>query len=87
MNRLLVTAAMGLALVAFPATASAHNAGHVWLPDGTCLNIGSFKDAPTLGNGEQLDLVPETPTVPFDEIGVSFVGHGGGTPIEPGGCR
>ena len=74
-----------VALIAVPMAANAHNAGHLFLPDGTCQLIGSFRDAPLVGKDRtQLDLVPETPNPPFDEIGVSFVGFHGGTPIFPG---
>jgi hypothetical protein len=76
-------------LVMLATPASAHNAGHFWLPDGSCHNVGSFKDAPMIGpedNKTQLDLVPETPNPPFDEYGTSFVGYNGQTPIFPGGC-
>jgi hypothetical protein len=86
MKRLLLGLCAAFALVAMPATVSAHNAGHLYLPGGACLDIGSFKEAPILGTGVQLDLVPQTPDPPFDEIGVSFVGYYGRTPIHPGGC-
>ena len=67
--------------------AGAHNAGHFLLPDGSCHEVGSFRDAPLVGpDRQQLDLVPETPTTPFDEYGVSFVGFNGKTLIFPGGC-
>jgi len=75
-----------LALV-LAGTAGAHNAGHFFLPDGSCHVIGSFRDAPVVGpDGHQLDLIPETPTIPFDEYGTSFAAFQGGTPILPGGC-
>ena len=74
------------AVLALPMVATAHNAGHIILPDGSCQLLGSFHDAPLGGQDRtQLDLVPETPNPPFDEIGVSCVGHNGGTPIFPGG--
>jgi len=67
--------------------AQAHNAGHFFLPDGTCHTIGSFKGAPLVGaDRTPLDLIPETPTVPFDEYGASFAAFQGATPILPGGC-
>jgi hypothetical protein len=67
--------------------AQAHNAGHFYLPDGSCHAIGSFKAAPLVGaDRTQLDLIPETPTVPFDEYGASFAAFQGNTPILPGGC-
>jgi hypothetical protein len=42
-------------LVAGPA--GAHNAGHHILPDGTCRNVGSFREAPLVGP----DRVPLEP--------------------------
>jgi hypothetical protein len=73
------------AAIAVPA--QAHNAGHFFLPDGTCHEIGSFNPAPVVGQDKtQLDLIPETPTVPFDEYGASFAAFQGDTPILPGGC-
>ena len=84
MKRVIVVFAGLLAVMALPMIATAHNAGHIFLPDGTCLVIGSGHDAPLVGKDRtQLDLAPETPNPPFDEIGVSFVGHNGGTPIFP----
>jgi hypothetical protein len=84
MKRVIVVCAGLLAVLALPMVATAHNAGHIFLPDGTCLVIGSLRDAPLVGQERtQLDLAPETPNPPFDEIGVSFVGHDGQTPIFP----
>lgn len=75
------------AALALPIAAVAHNAGHFSLPDGSCLEIGSFRDAPLVGaDRTPLDLVPETPNPPRDEYGVSFVGFWGNTPISPGAC-
>jgi len=67
------------ALAAMPATA--HNAGHVFLPSGACVEIGSSKESPG-----DLDLIPETPDPPFDEYGASFAAFQGRTPIIPGPC-
>ena len=84
MKRVIVVFAGVVAVMGLPMVATAHNAGHIFLPDGTCLVIGSLHDAPLVGPGRtQLDLVPETPNPPFDEIGVSFVGHNARTPIFP----
>ena len=75
------------AALALPIAAVAHNAGHFTLPDGSCHEIGSFRDAPLVGPDRvQLDLVPQTPNPPRDEYGVSFVGFWGNTPIRPGPC-
>jgi len=80
----LVVAAV-LALASIPA-ASAHNAGHVVLPDGTCVEIGSFKSVVT-GPDKTTppDLIPPTPQPPR-EIGTSFAAFQGNTPILPGPC-
>lgn len=87
MKRSLAGLAALTAVVAIPASVAAHNAGHIILPDGTCLEIGSFRNAPIVGQDRtRLDLVPQTPNPPFDEIGVSFVGFQGRTPIFPGPC-
>lgn len=84
MHRVIVALAGLLAVMALPVVAAAHNAGHIFLPDGTCLVIGSLRDAPLVGRERTpLDLAPETPNPPFDEIGVSFVGHNAQTPIFP----
>ena len=75
-----------LALIVVPAGAAAHNVGHITLPGGQCLAIGSGREAPLVGQDRtQLDLVPQTP-LPRDEYGVSFVGFGRNTPILPGPC-
>ena len=68
MKRALIAFIGVLAVVGIPAVVRAHNAGHIFLPDGTCLEIGSFREAPIVGQDRtQLDLVPETPNPPFDE--------------------
>jgi len=82
-KRLLAAAAALLAVLAFPGGAFAHNAGHIFLPDGSCREVGSFREAPLVGQDRtQLDFVPGG----GDQYGVSFVGTSGGTPILPGGC-
>jgi hypothetical protein len=74
-------------VVGLPVVATAHNVGHLFLPDGTCQQIGSGKEAPFVGKDRtQLDLVPQTPNPPRDEFGVSFVGSRGQTAILPGLC-
>lgn len=84
-HRYFVFAALA-GLMCTPVTAIAHNLGHLFLPDGTCLEIGSSREAPLVGpDGEQLDLIPETP-LPRDEYGVSFVGAARDNLIFPGGC-
>ena len=64
-------AVTALAAVSLPTgLAGAHNAAHFFLPNGTCHNVGSNKDAPIVGDGNpnqspgsnnlpgQLDLIP-----------------------------
>lgn len=86
MKRLIVVFTGLVAMMALPMVVTAHNAGHIFLPDGTCLLLGSFREAPLVGQDRtQLDLAPDTPNPPFDEFGVSFVGNDGRTPIFPGG--
>ena len=70
-------------------TASAHNAAHVILPDGTCLNVGSGKEAPLvpeqnpnrLDSTGQLDLVPGS----GDQYGARFAANQSPT-LLPGDC-
>jgi hypothetical protein len=84
MKKVLVVFVGLVAVILVPVAATAHNAGHLFLPDGTCVEVGSFREAPLVGpDGTQLDLVPETPR---DQLGVSFVGITRDTPIFPGGC-
>jgi hypothetical protein len=69
-----------------PMTAVAHNLAHLFLPDGTCVELGSGREAPFVGpDKEQLDLIPGTP-LPRDEYGVSFVGVAEDNLIFPGAC-
>ena len=84
MKRLLAISAGVLTLALMPLGVSAHNAGHLFLPDGTCVELGSNREAPLVGNDKDpLDLIPATPR---DEYGVSFVGVSKDTPIFPGAC-
>jgi hypothetical protein len=71
-KRTIAAATIGvLASIAVPAgLATAHNAAHLIRPDGTCLDVGSNRDAPIVGAGNpnqspgsnnqpgQLDLIP-----------------------------
>jgi hypothetical protein len=73
-----------IAALAGALPAGAHNAGHVFLPDGTCHEVGSFLPAPLVGSEKvALDLIPATPQ---DEYGASFAAFQGDTPLLPGGC-
>ena len=76
-----LVAAFSAAVLVTPLPAGAHNAGHLFLPDGTCLVVGSLKEAPG-----DLDLIPATPDPPFDEYGTSFAAFQGRTPLLPGPC-
>jgi hypothetical protein len=71
MKRSILATTIGLASLALPVShASAHNAAHFFLPDGTCHEVGSNKDAPIVGDANpnqspgsnnlpgQLDLIP-----------------------------
>lgn len=77
---ILAVGVTGAALLA-PLPAGAHNAGHFTLPESTCHQVGSFKHHP-----RGLDLIPETPSPPFDEYGTSFAAFQGATPLLPGPC-
>jgi hypothetical protein len=80
-------AVLAVALVAALSSAlpaGAHNAGHFFLPDGSCHEVGSFLPAPLVGSEKvALDLIPATPQ---DEYGASFAAFQGDTPLLPGGC-
>jgi hypothetical protein len=92
-RRITVIGVIAAAPLAATATAFAHNAGHVFLPSGQCLELGSFRDVPLVGSDRhELDLVPQTPaSLGYDEYGVSYVGFMDLTgqrsaPIYPGPC-
>ena len=94
MNKRLVFSAVvaaGLSAAAMvPATARAHNAGHIILPSGECLNVGSNNSvvlpesaaAYTNANGER-DLIPGTSG---DEIGARFAAEQGNSAVRPRPC-
>jgi hypothetical protein len=84
MTRAIVVLVGATAMVVMPIAAIAHNAGHVFLPDGRCQELGSFREAPLVGQDRtQLDLIPG----PQDQYGVSFVGASHLTAVVlPGGC-
>ena len=86
MKRTFIVFLGALAVVALPIIATAHNAGHIFLPDGSCQDLASGHHGPLVGRDKTpLDLMPETPR---DEFGVSFVGasHLGNSPVLPGFC-
>lgn len=83
--------ALGISAAAlFPAAASAHNAGHIFLPSGECVEVGggnsvTLPDAAgayTNAAGER-DLIPGTPG---DEIGARFAAEQGTSRVLPRPC-
>ncbi len=78
-------AAVAVGLMFAPA-ASAHNAGHFTLPDGTCHEVGSFEPVLVGPDKTPLDLIPETQGGMFDEVGTSYAAFQGQTPLLPGPC-
>jgi hypothetical protein len=72
--------------------ASAHNAGHIILKDGTCVNVGSSKESPDVSDSNpnlntttdpgQLDLIPG----PGDQYGARFAADQGKSRVLPGAC-
>ena len=80
----------GLTFAAVPGPAEAHNAGHIILPSGECLNVGAGNSvllppsaqANTNGNGE-LDLKPGTSG---DEFGARWAAEQGNSRMLPGHC-
>jgi hypothetical protein len=84
LRKLAALSACAVAALVAVSPAGAHNAGHFFLPDGTCHNVGSFLPAPLIGQDKTpLDLIPATPQ---DEYGASFAAFQGDTPLLPGGC-
>jgi hypothetical protein len=59
--------------------ALAHNAGHIHLPNGECVDVGSGKHA---HNPEQQDKIPG----PGDQYGARWAAEQGNTPIWPRHC-
>lgn len=78
-----------LAILMAVSVASAHNSGHIILPDGQCRNVGSLKEAPLVGFGNphqlssgQLDLIPGS----GDQYGARFAADKGKSAVLPGEC-
>ncbi len=57
----------------------AHNAGHIHVPSGECVDVGSGKHA---HNPEQQDRIPG----PGDQYGARWAAEQGNTPIWPRHC-
>jgi hypothetical protein len=83
---LLVAAALMAVALAFPAMVTAHNRGLVWLPDGSCVQVGSLKSLYVPGQGGYLDLDPTDGGYPLDEYGTSFAASQGNSAVEKGAC-
>lgn len=88
---LLLAAVAGTALAAAAPTA-AHNRGHVILPSGACLEVGSGKEGPPVpaqnpnrNDLGQLDLVPGLSPDTGDQYGARFAAERSPA-ILPGGC-
>jgi hypothetical protein len=93
MRRTLLVAATACALAATAPSALAHNAGHVILNDGTCIDVGSGNAGPyvsannpnlnTTTDPGRLDLEPGS----GDQYGARFAADQGQTPIAPRWCE
>jgi hypothetical protein len=89
MHKLVLFVAVVAVAAVGASSASAHNAGHITFPGGRCLEVGSNKEAPVVGEpapGDlatgQLDLIPGS----GDQYGARFAANQGNTPILPGNC-
>jgi hypothetical protein len=92
MRKLALFAAALVAAVG-ASSAQGHNAGHIFI-DGRCLEVGSSKEAPLVGQGAtqnalgQLDLIydPKEGVDVTDQYGARWAAIRGQTPILPGNC-
>ena len=92
MRKLALFAATLVAAVG-ASSASAHNAGHIFI-DGRCLEVGSNREGPLVGQGApqnalgQLDLIydPRNGVDVSDQYGARWAAIRGHTPIDPGNC-
>ena len=80
LNLGLVILILAAALAFATQLALAHNAGHIHLPDGECMDVGSGKHA---HNPEQQDKIPG----PGDQYGARWAAEQGNTPIWPRHCN
>lgn len=78
-TRLAVALLVGGTLTIGSSVALAHNAGHIHLPTGECVNVGSGDHAPT----EHQD---QNPDLPGDQYGARHAADEGNTPIYPRHC-
>jgi hypothetical protein len=93
MRKLALLFVLLVALVA-ATTASAHNAAHFYLPNGTCHEVGSDKEAPSVGAGNpnqtntgQLDLLsdPKNGVDTSDQYGARWAAEHSDR-LLPGDC-
>lgn len=76
-RKLFILITVVIAALALTATiVMAHNAGHIHLGNGTCVDVGSGKHHPIV------DLIPG----PGDQYGTRFAAEMGNTPIWPRHC-
>lgn len=90
---IVVAVAAAAVMTATASTANAHNAAHFFLPNGTCHEVGSDKNAPIVGHGNpnqspgsnnlpgQLDLIPGN----GDQYGARYAAEHSPT-LLPGNC-
>ncbi len=100
MKKKIAAVVFALALVAPAGVASAHNAGNITTPNGTCHNLGNgSKDNGRPDDPEGAPLVPEQNANRLDstgqleliegtgdQYGARFAAGRGETPIEGGEC-
>ena len=92
-KKLVISAMMAAGLLAgalSPVTASAHNAGHIILPSGECINVGGNNSVRLPDNAQaytnaagERDLIPGTSG---DEIGARFAAEQGKSAVLPRSC-
>ena len=78
-KRLAIGLAVAVILVLSGSAALAHNAGHIHLSNGKCVDVGSGKHA---HNPEQQDKIPGL----GDQYGARWAAEQGNTPIWPRHC-
>jgi hypothetical protein len=79
MKHLMIALVVAATLVLSGSVALAHNAGHIHLPNGECVDVGSGKHA---HNPEEQDKIPG----PGDQYGARWAAEQGNTPIWPRHC-
>ena len=79
MKQLVIALVVAAILALSTSVALAHNAGHIHLPTGECVDVGSGKHA---HNPDQQDKIPG----PGDQYGARWAAEQGNTPIWPRHC-